>query len=33
MKKFIKIADLSLLPVLAMASGGGGEVLDPVDLN
>jgi len=33
MKKLIKIAVLSLLPVLAMASGGGGEGLDPVDIN
>ena len=33
MKNLIKIAVLSLLPVLAMASGGGNEGLDPVDIN
>ena len=33
MKNLIKIAVLSLLPVWAMASGGGDEGLDPVDIN
>ena len=33
MKNLIKIAVLCLLPVLAMASGGGDEGLDPVDID
>ena len=33
MKILIKIAVLSLLPVSAMASGGGDEGLDPVEIN
>ena len=33
MKNLIKVAVLSLLPVLAVASGGGDEGLDPVDIN
>ena len=33
MKALIKVAVLSLLPVLAMASGGGDEGLDSVDIN
>ena len=33
MKALIKVAVLSLLPVLAMAAGGGDKGLDPVDIN
>ncbi len=33
MKILIKIAVLSVLPVLAVASGGGDEGLDPVEIN
>ena len=33
MKALIVVAVLSLLPVLGMASGGGDEGLDPVDIN
>ena len=33
MKALIKVAVLSLLPMVAVASGGGDEGLDPVDIN
>ena len=33
MKALIKVAVLALLPMVAVASGGGDEGLDPVDIN